>query len=81
MTREEAKITLLNTYEDDNFIENVNNIFDELCDTYENRTCSNCKYGNEAYGDVYFCIHMYDMTGIELFTPSSFGCNQWIKKD
>ena len=82
MTREEAKYIFLNTYEDDNFIENVNKIFDELCDTYENRTCSNCGHGNEADGDVYFCIPMYDITwGIELFTPSTFGCNQWIKKD
>ena len=30
MTKEEAKITFLNTLQDDNFIENVNNIFDEL---------------------------------------------------
>ena len=81
MTREEAKITFLNTYQDDNFIGNVNNIFDELCDMYENRTCSNCRHGNEVDGDLYFCIPMYDITGIELFTPSDFSCNKWIKKE
>ena len=81
MTREEAKYIFLNTYEDDNFIENVNKIFDELCNTYENRTCSNCKNGNEADGDMYFCTPMYNITNIELFTPSTFGCNQWIKKE
>ena len=81
MTKEEAKSTFLNTYQDDNFIENVNKIFDELCDTYENRTCSNCGHGNAADGDIYFCIPMYDATNIELFTPSSFGCNQWVKKE
>ena len=82
MTKEEAKYTFLNTYQDDNFIENVNKIFDELCDTYENRTCSNCGHGNVADGDVYFCIPMYDATGgVELFTVPSFGCNKWVKKD
>ena len=82
MTKEKAKITFLNTLQDDNFIENVNEIFDELCDTYESRTCGNCKNGNEADVDVYFCTPMYNITGeIELRTPSSFGCNQWIKKE
>ena len=82
MTREEAKYIFLNTYEDDNFIENVNKIFDELCNTYENRTCSNCGHGNETDGDVYFCTPMYNITGeIELFTTSDFSCNQWVKKD
>jgi len=82
MTKEEAKITFLNTSQDDNFIENVNKIFDELCDTYENRTCSNCEHGNETDGNVYFCTPMYNITcGIELFTLSSFGCNKWGKKE
>ena len=60
----------------------IDKIYDELCDTYENRTCSNCKYGNEADGNVYFCIPMYDATGgVELFTLPSFGCNKWAKKE
>jgi len=31
-------------------------------------------------GDVYFCIPMYDITGIGLFTPSDFSCNKGDKK-
>lgn len=66
-------------------------IIDKIYDSFENRTCENCKYIDDEYFDL-FCINpnvinqhdhlfgdgqsMYDNFKVS----ANFGCNKWESK-
>ena len=76
MTREEAKLEFFNLLESGIIDFKEKNIIDKIYDSFENRSCGNCKYFTSSPNtNKYDCCEK----GIA-DTSISFCCNKWEQK-
>ena len=96
MIREEAYIWNENAHDEkystvQEMEESIHYLLKRIYDSFENRTCENCKYTDDEYFDL-FCINpdvinqhdhlfgdgqsMYDNFKVS----ANFGCNKWESK-
>lgn len=84
MTREKAHDEISWAIEECSFLTGEK-VIDEIYDSFESRTCENCKHWSMEYTNLGICLKDVDTENIpdlsDFCTVGDFGCNRFERKE